>query len=365
MKMKLNNKIMKCLFTCSHIISYNDINNKIIINIFYGKKGKEEERNIRLDEDMRFIRTFNNNEDITLIEIIENDNIPEDKYLDPDLNYENGFNQYENKNFYLAGYTSNFNERSFSSGRIIKVLDNKFEYMLDKNVVSSGSPICNYNCDVIGISTSGNKVENINFGSFIGKIIDSLNNIYIIYNNNSNNYIIGEIYVNDNDINNDIRIINSFEQYKRENPDVEGDCTNENERELQQNIEIKINNIAIKFSYFYKFKVSGKYRIEYYFKKNMLNTNFMFCECTSLTNLNLSNFNTQNVTNMRSMFNQCSSLTNLNLSNFNTQNVTDMRCMFSECSSLSNLNLSNFNTQNVTDMRCMFCGCSSLSNLNL
>ena len=103
MKMKLNNKIMKCLFTCSHIISYNDINNKIIINIFYVKKGKEEERNIRLDEDMRFIRTLNNNEDITLIEIIENDNIPEDIYLAPDLNYENGFNQYENKNFYLAG----------------------------------------------------------------------------------------------------------------------------------------------------------------------------------------------------------------------------------------------------------------------
>ena len=50
------------------------------------------------------------------------------------------------------------------------------------------------------------------------------------------------------------------------------------------------------------------------------------------------------------MFNGCSSLTNLNLSNFNTQNVTNMFCMFNGCSSLTNLNLSNFNTQNFIDM---------------
>ena len=60
----------------------------------------------------------------------------------------------------------------------------------------------------------------------------------------------------------------------------------------------------------------------------------MFYNCNSLTNLNLSNFNTQNVTNMSGMFSNCKSLTNLNLSNFNTQNVTDMRDMFWKCNSL-------------------------------
>ena len=54
----------------------------------------------------------------------------------------------------------------------------------------------------------------------------------------------------------------------------------------------------------------------------------MFCDCSSLTSLNLSNFNTNNVTNMREMFRGCSSLTSLNLSNYNTNNVTDMRDMF-------------------------------------
>ena len=53
---------------------------------------------------------------------------------------------------------------------------------------------------------------------------------------------------------------------------------------------------------------------------------------------------------MISMFERCSSLKELNLSNFNTNNVTNMESMFYECSSLKELNLSNFNTNNVTDM---------------
>ena len=51
----------------------------------------------------------------------------------------------------------------------------------------------------------------------------------------------------------------------------------------------------------------------------------MYSDCSSLTNINLSNFNTNNVINMGSMFYKCSSLTNLNLSNFNTNNVTYMK----------------------------------------
>ena len=42
---------------------------------------------------------------------------------------------------------------------------------------------------------------------------------------------------------------------------------------------------------------------------------------------------------MSFMFNNCSSLTKIDLSNFNTQNVTDMRWMFSDCSSLRKENI--------------------------
>ena len=90
---------------------------------------------------------------------------------------------------------------------------------------------------------------------------------------------------------------------------------------------------------------------------NITDMSYMFSECTSLTNLDLSNFITNNVTNMSWMFYGCSSLTELNLSSFNTNNVINMQAMFQNCSSLTNLNLSKFNTTKVTNMLWMFNNC--------
>ena len=61
----------------------------------------------------------------------------------------------------------------------------------------------------------------------------------------------------------------------------------------------------------------------------------MFNNCTSLTSLDLSNFNTSAVTNMSSMFNGCTSLTSLDISNFNTSAVTNMAYMFNGCTNLT------------------------------
>ena len=185
--------------------------------------------------------------------------------------------------------------------------------------------------------------------------------------NNKVNIIIGEIYIKEEDLNKDIRIINSYENVKRENywKDKKNDLNYENEKEIKENIEIKIDGKIIEFTYYYKFNKVGKHKIEYSFKNNISKTCFMFWWCDKIINLNLSNFNTQNVTNMSYMFYYCKSLTNLNLSNFNTKNVTDMSHMFSNCDSLKDLNLSNFNTQNVTNMSDMFYNCHQLPNLNL
>ena len=57
---------------------------------------------------------------------------------------------------------------------------------------------------------------------------------------------------------------------------------------------------------------------------------------------------------MSYMFNNCSSLTELNLSSFNTNQVTDMSDMFYNCRSLNELNLSSFNTNKKTYMNHMF-----------
>ena len=59
---------------------------------------------------------------------------------------------------------------------------------------------------------------------------------------------------------------------------------------------------------------------------------YIFKNCSSLEELNLSIFNINNVTNMTDMFFGCKSLKELNLSNFNTNNVKSMSEMFSFCS---------------------------------
>ena len=181
------------------------------------------------------------------------------------------------------------------------------------------------------------------------------------------NFILGEINIRPDDIYKFTRVINSFENFKRETnlSEQEDDWKFNNEKELRENIEIKINGKIMPFLYYYKFPVKGKYNIQYSFKKCLTKTNHMFWGCKSIINLNLSNFNTQNVTNMSHMFGGCNTLQSLTLFNFNTQKVTNMHRMFLCCYLLKNLNLSTFNTQNVTDMGFMFGGCYSLTNLNL
>ncbi len=85
----------------------------------------------------------------------------------------------------------------------------------------------------------------------------------------------------------------------------------------------------------------------------------MFAGCSSLIELDLSNFNTSSVTNMGGMFDGCNSLISVNLSNFDTSKVTWLRCMFQNCSSLEELDLTSFDTHSATDYG-MFPGCKNL-----
>ena len=136
----------------------------------------------------------------------------------------------------------------------------------------------------------------------------------IIIKNNINkdikkNYILAEINIKeDGDINKDIRIINSFEDCKRMNnwKNEENDYIYVNEEEIKENCVIKINNNMIPLIYLYQFKEKGKFIIEYSFKNNIKNTDFMFYKCNSLTKFDLSDFNTQNATEMSYMFTGCS-----------------------------------------------------------
>ena len=63
------------------------------------------------------------------------------------------------------------------------------------------------------------------------------------------------------------------------------------------------------------------------------------------------------------MFEGCQSLTELDLSTFNTANVTSTNCMFQSCSNLETLNIALFNIGKMEDMRYMFSGCSKLKTI--
>ena len=97
----------------------------------------------------------------------------------------------------------------------------------------------------------------------------------------------------------------------------------------------------------------------------IVDMNCMFENCSGLTSLDLSNFDTSKVTDMSVMFWSCSKLTTLNVSKFNTGNVTDMGSMFRNCSELTTLDVSNFDTSNVTSMSAMFLDCSKLTSLDV
>ena len=116
-------------------------------------------------------------------------------------------------------------------------------------------------------------------------------------NNNklNDNFILAEIYIEKYDINKEIRIINSYEQYKREFnlKDEENDNEYENEKEIKEKCMIKINNKIIEFNYFYNFEEEGKYEIKYIFKENVIKADYMFYGCNSLLKIDLSNFNSQ------------------------------------------------------------------------
>ena len=105
--------------------------------------------------------------------------------------------------------------------------------------------------------------------------------------------------------------------------------------------------------------------LEYLNTEKVTDMSYMFCNCSSLTSLDVTHFNTANVTDMRFMFYRCTSLTSLDVTHFNTANVTNMGYMFYICSSLTSLDVTHFNTAKVTDMSTMFYNCSSLTSLDV
>ena len=163
------------LVTNYHVISENIKN--IEIEIWNGKI-------MDLNLNDRYIKFLQKPKDITFIQIKENE-INNITYLNYDLNYERGYNQYLNAEVLSLGYP-NGKDLSTGSGKIKGIGEFEFYHNIPTENGSSGSPIILFSSlTVIGIHKAANYQRRLNKGTFIGEIIKDIN-----INENKNNKII-------------------------------------------------------------------------------------------------------------------------------------------------------------------------------
>ena len=179
MEISLLNISFYFLITCDNIISAEDMDNKETIIIYFISNENEEKRSIQINGRSHF--TFFAPLNISLIEILDLDNISKDKFLLPDLNYKKGYELYLDKSYYIAGFENNNNNKfeKFICSCEIKPRESVFEkfsfiHTINKGSEASGSLIClKNNFHVIGINREG---ISLNSGAFIGPILDHLDN---------------------------------------------------------------------------------------------------------------------------------------------------------------------------------------------
>ena len=277
--MKISNSI-KYLITNYHIINPNLINEKIEIEIWNHKT-------MKLNLNSYNITYFKIPKDITTIQINNSDEIFKDiEFLDYDRNYVNGYNIYLNADVFSIEHPFG-KGAACASGTITNINNYEFDHNISTENGSSGCPIILLNdniglIQVIGIHKNAEYTKKINGGTFIGEIFKGLNksdllNNRIIYNEKEDNYIIAEIYIKENYVNKNVKIINSFEEdtrrrlkekdnysqeyWKKYFPDGKFNKDYMNEEEIKK-CEIKINDELIPFDYYYKFQKKGNYKIK-------------------------------------------------------------------------------------------------------
>ena len=140
------------------------------------------------------------------------------------------------------------------------------------------------------------------------------------------------------------------------------ETTNEDNTYTTTIISDNLNNLptSITFS-----GVSSLLSVEHLNVNKVTNMQGMFYNCTSLTSVDTSNWDTSNVINMQAMFQNCRSLTSLDTSNWNTRNVTITSNMLQNCSKLESFDLSNKDCSKVTSTSNMFANCSNIRTIDL
>ena len=170
------------------------------------------------------------------------------------------------------------------------------------------------------------------------------------------NSLIMMVNVSNKDIGNEMQLL-SFKDW--------------NKRSYVENLSdyisfIKINDKKEENKPCFKPNKEGEYKVEIFFNKNLQTCQYMFNNCTKITMLDLSNFNTSETSSMKGMFSNCSNLKTLYLPGINTSKVTDMEAMFYNCNKLEKIDgLEGINTENCSNFDYMFSFCRAMKELEL
>ena len=183
-KLYKNDKPLFSLMTNEYIITKNMIEKKEEIEVYYDNQKKRIK--ISLNKNERFIQSFIDIDiDCTIVEILNKDNVNEDYFLLPDIDYKDyNYNELKNKNIYIVQFPLG-KSMHYSNGEIINIDKYEFSHKASTEPGSSGSPVfLEQTTKVIGIHKASDNYKKENYGDFIFPIINKLNNMSILADNN-------------------------------------------------------------------------------------------------------------------------------------------------------------------------------------
>ena len=183
-KLSKEGKEFFCMMTCEHVITREMIKQRKTISFYYDSIDAKAIE-IKLDPNKRFIQDFvrlyeiddniDINIDITVIEILPEDNIYKDFYLTLNEDYINSYDSLKDQEIAIIQYPKG--NLKYSYGKIKKIDKYEITHTANTEYGASGSPIFLVNTiKVVGIHTSGDKKKSENYGYCIGPIYNFFRN---------------------------------------------------------------------------------------------------------------------------------------------------------------------------------------------
>ena len=95
------------------------------------------------------------------------------------------------------------------------------------------------------------------------------------------------------------------------------------------------------------------------------NLSTLFSECSNITNIDVSGWDTSEVTSVANIFSNCANLTEVNLSGWDTSGIKTLNRMFAGCTKLSHVDLSGFDTSSNTSLNSFFNQANSVEEIDV